>query len=295
MVSFFQPKTKKQNASLRAKNNSLENTTEKKISWSTFCVGSMTVEAALIMPIFIFAIMNMLSIADIIRVHSNIQAAMTETVKEMAVYGYAYDKFTDGEEHNLIGSILGKEIAKAKVKNIAGREYLDHSVIKDGSDGLWFICSDIMYQDDMIDLVVRYRVRPLFQIAAWNDIFMINRCRMHAWTGYDTTPKTHPGEEKEQMVYVTEYGEVYHTTRACTHLKLSISATSKADIDSQRNEYGEKFSKCDKCGRNGSSDVVYITNMGNKYHTTLSCSGLKRTIKEVPISKAGVPPCQKCG
>lgn len=300
-MSFFQKVVHKKNndkqkVSLRAYDDSNHKRYEKKALCNILHKGSMTVEAAIIMPIFIFAILNLLSIVDIIRVHSNIQAAMTETAKEMAVYGYAYDKFTDGEKNNLALSILGKELAKNKIKNLAGRDYLDHSMIKGGSNGLWFIKTDIMYQNDMIDLIVRYRVTPLFQIAPWRDIFMINRCRVHAWTGYDLSyKKTSEEEASETMVYVTEYGDVYHRTRTCTHLKLSISSIGKETVESKRNENGEKYHKCEKCGRKPSNDIVYITNMGNKYHTTLSCSGLKRTISEVPLSETGLPPCKKCG
>lgn len=299
-MSFFQKNVDKKNnkkiVSLRAYNDSNKKRNEKKALCNILHKGSMTVEAALIMPVFIFAVLNLLSIVDIIRVHSNIQAAMTETAKEMAVYGYAYDKFTDGENNNLVMSILGKELAKNKIKDLAGRDYLDHSMIKGGSDGLWFIKTDVMYQNDMIDLVVRYRVTPLFQIAPWKDIFMINRCRVHAWTGYDLSiKKDSETEQTETMVYVAEYGDVYHRTKTCTHLKLSISSIEKGALESARNDNGEKYHKCEKCGKMPMRDVIYITDMGDKYHTTLSCSGLKRTINEVPLSKAGVPPCKKCG
>lgn len=295
MISFFQQKNKKQKASLQAQNNFLKNKNEKKISWRILQKGSMTVEAALLMPIFFFAVLNLLSIADIIRVHSNIQAAMTETAKEMAVYGYVYDKVANEEIEKLVLSILNKEIAKKKVRDYAGREYLDNSVVKNGSEGLWFIKTDIMYQDDMIDLTVRYRVRPIFHIASWNDIFMINRCRMHAWTGYDTTPRVPSGEENKRIVYVAEYGEVYHTTKSCPHLRLSIEAIDREALAAHRNIYGEKFTRCEKCGKEKEKATLYITDMGNKYHTTLSCSGLKRTIREIEQSQTQLPPCKKCG
>ena len=298
-MSFFQkiiPKTKKQNVFLRAYNKSLKIPYEKKTLCNILHRGSMTVEAAIIMPVFLFAILNMLSIIDLIRVHSNIQAAMTETAKEMATYGYAYDTFTDGENDSLVMSLLGKELAKNKIKDIAGREYLNHSGIKGGSDGLWFIKTDVMYENDMIDLIVRYRVSPFFKIAPWKDIFLINRCKVHAWTGYDLSYKKDSDTlENETIVYVTEYGEVYHRTRTCTHLKLSITAIDKSALASERNEYGEKYSKCDKCRKYATTDVYYITNMGNKYHTSLSCSGLKRTVRELPFSKVRLPACQKCG
>ena len=41
---------------------------------------------------------------------------------------------------------------------------------------------------------------------------------------------------------------------------------------------------------------IYITSQGNRYHTQLNCSGLKRTIYTVPLSQTGGRGrCSKCG
>lgn len=306
MMSFFQSlkctsKIYRKIEPLRAKiRNSLEKLHEKKASCSILLHkkkiyhGSMTLEAALIMPIFIFAILNILSIVEVIRVQSNIEAAMCETVKEMAVYGYVYDKEI-GDTGSITSEILSNTVAKAAVVQKAGTNYLKHSMIKDGANGLWFIKSDVMEQDNMIDLVARYRMSPFFKIASWNDIFMINRCRMHAWTGFDRED-SHLNKGEEKTVYVTDYRSVYHTTKECTHLKLSIQSVKALEVTERSNDYGQKYTMCDKCKSNQTGEYLYITNMGDKYHTSLGCSGLKRTIQEVPISSVkGLPACEKCG
>ncbi|MBD8948918.1 MAG: pilus assembly protein, partial [Blautia obeum] len=59
-----------------------------------------------------------------------------------------------------------------------------------------------------------------------------------------------------------------------------------------RNKSGEKYHACERC-RAGSAGSVYITGEGNRYHGSLSCSGLKRTVEEVLQKDCGLRPCSK--
>lgn len=121
------------------------------------------------------------------------------------------------------------------------------------------------------------------------------QCVVKPWTGYDVIGGKKRLEE-DSIVYMTEYGSVYHKNRACTHLALSIQAVASYGLLERMNEYGECYKICEYCGKNGIVTVVYITSYGNKYHTTTKCPGLKRTIKAIPLSQVkGVNPCKKCG
>ena len=56
-------------------------------------------------------------------------------------------------------------------------------------------------------------------------------------------------------------------------------------LEDLRNESGGKYYPCELCGKKVSGMGVYITNYGSKYHTSMSCGGLKRKIYAVPISE----------
>ena len=121
------------------------------------------------------------------------------------------------------------------------------------------------------------------------------QCVVKPWTGYDVIGGKKRLEE-DSIVYMTEHGSVYHKNRACTHLALSIQAVASYGLSERMNEYGECYKICEYCGKNGIVTIVYITSYGNKYHTTIKCPGLKRTIKAIPLSQVkGVNPCKKCG
>ncbi|MBQ2257432.1 MAG: pilus assembly protein, partial [Lachnospiraceae bacterium] len=66
-------------------------------------------------------------------------------------------------------------------------------------------------------------------------------------------------------------------------------------LERERNESREIYYPCEECG-GSCGNTVYITSHGNRYHATLSCSKLKRTVLAVPISQVGGRgACSKCG
>lgn len=259
--------------------------------------ASITVEASIVLPIFLFAVISLLSMIDIIRFQSNMEAAIHQTGKKMAVYAYAYDKIvsSDSKILDLIESIgFSSFYVKEQVEKELGEGYIEASPVKGGKKDISFLLSKIM-EDDMIDIIASYQVRPTVSIIKVSSMKMVNRCRMRAWTGYDNTRSLTQGSLGEPMVYVTETGIVYHMNRNCTHLSLSIKAATPKEIEQKRNEAGGKYYACERCGKEQGGSVRYITGQGNRFHTSLHCSGLKRTISIIPLSKAlGKTPCERC-
>ncbi len=135
-----------------------------------------------------------------------------------------------------------------------------------------------------------------FLPSAFNtsDIRCIGAAR--AWTGRDEQSASGDGLESYTYVYVTESGSVYHISSTCTHINLSIHSASVSEISELRNESGGRYTACEICIEDENvSGSVYITNEGNRYHDSLSCSGLKRTVRMVEISKVnGLRLCSRC-
>ncbi|MEG1846851.1 MAG: hypothetical protein RRX92_01295 [Lachnospiraceae bacterium] len=259
--------------------------------------GSITVEASLVLPLFLFAVVNLLSMLDILRLQSNMEATLHQIAKPMAVYAYAYDKMSPVEQPLLEGigsAVLSTTYLKEKVIQEAGKSYIASSPISGGVKGISCLHSKIM-QKDMIDIVADYKVHSAMPIMGLGQMKMANRCRMRAWTGYDNTNAGESGRLAESMVYVTESGSVYHSNRNCTHLTLSIQSASYHHIEKYRNQEGEKYHACESCGKETPGAVVYITGQGNRYHTSLHCSGIKRTVRLIPLSQVGGKgPCSRC-
>lgn len=138
-------------------------------------------------------------------------------------------------------------------------------------------------------------IKAPFGLLALPNCRLHTKCVVKPWNGYDVTKGKNRAEE-DSLIYMTEYGTVYHKNRSCTHLALSIQAVPFYMTDEKRNESGERYVSCEYCGKNGFATVVYVTSYGNRYHTTFKCRGLKRTIKSLSLSEAeGVEACEKCG
>ena len=261
--------------------------------------ASMAVEAAIAIPFFLFFLMNILFAFDMLRLHGNIMGAMHQAGNKMAFYGYAY-RSGFGEEGLFSGEadslILSEGYARRKVINILGEDYLNHTCLASGTSGLHFIKSSVMKEDDRIELVASYKVKPFINIIGFPDMPMENRYYGRAWTGYDVAGRAGGGEGEDPVVYIAETGTVYHIARNCAYLNPSVEAVSKAMASELRNEEGGKYYSCGSCKGKNFQPVVYITSYGNRIHSSLSCSGLKRTVYTVHLSEVkGKGKCSKCG
>ncbi|MDE7321560.1 MAG: hypothetical protein K2N73_02320 [Lachnospiraceae bacterium] len=249
--------------------------------------ASMTVEACFVLPFFLFAFLNIMSIVELYRLQGNMSLAMHETAKQMAVYGYEYKELEGDPAFTYL-------YAAAKVRAKLGTGYLDNAPLAKGVSSISWQHSSIMCGDDIIDLVAEYCIVPPVAVVGYPERVLYNRMRTRAWTGYDNAGSSAGETGREEIVYITPEGSVYHRSRACSYLRLSISAVDMDFLDSRRNHDGEKYYACEECG-SSSGNTVYITNYGNRYHATLGCSRLTRTILAVPISECGGRgACSKC-
>jgi hypothetical protein len=246
--------------------------------------ASMTVEACFVLPFFLFAFLNVISIMDIFRLQGSMSAVMHSTAKEMAVMAYQYNEVADGTS---AAYCLSQGYAIFRANAELGDLY---------PKSTGWLRSEILKEDECIDLVADYMVKPPISLMGYQNIKLYNRLRTRAWTGFDSAKfSTSVKSTDEEIVYVAETGVVYHKSRACTHIKLSIKPSNFDNIGNERNEYNEKYSSCEACGWKASG-TIYITDYGDRYHSSLSCSKLKRTISAIPISQIGSKrPCSRCG
>ena len=175
------------------------------------CVrGSMTVEAALVLPLFCFFVISMGNAIEIIRLHGNLEVALWNAGRQIGVYGALPDGEQGSADHRLEAVAVSYTYVKEQIEEQLGEEYLEMSPLDGGSDGLQFLESNI--EGDIYTINMTYRIAGISQLSGFKKFRMANRYYGHMWNGYEI-----PEPEDEEYIYVTENGRVYHTNRECTH------------------------------------------------------------------------------
>ena len=265
--------------------------------------ASITVEASLALPLFIFFFVNIMTLFNIVKVQCDMEAALHQTGSGMSLmafdlrYGEETIGISEGDATgvDVIAGAAGIAYARGEISDYLGSG-IDKSCVSGGFGGVSFLQSKVLLSGDNIDLVMDYRVKPLIPLIGFKEIPVEARYFGHAWTGYDIINGLDTGDPGEEMVYVTEYGEVYHRNIDCRYLQPKIESIGFNALDSARNNDGKKYYPCEVCGMGIGGGNVFVTGYGDKYHSSVACPGLKRTIYTIPISEVGGRgPCSACG
>ena len=259
--------------------------------------ASLTVEAALVLPLFLFAICFMMYFTEIVRIQAEVGNELYKQSKNMSLYAYVYQSaesnhiIESGKVEDLVSGMLSNLYVKSKVSEELGDNYFE---INNAESGISLILSSYMKENDIIDVVGMYSISIPCNFFHLNKVRVIQRARIRAWTGYEED--TEGNEPIEEMVYITPYGSVYHKDIFCSYINLTISQVSKSDVDNLRNSSGGKYYECELCKDEVENAYLFITDTGDRYHKRRDCSGIQRDVLAVPISEVeGRGPCSRCG
>ncbi len=241
--------------------------------------ASVTLEAALVIPLYFFAVLTLVYMLEIQAVGITIRAALQDAAKTAAA------------DAVLLPAVNIFKF-KSDVVQAAGFDRLDRSIVAGGSSGI--DCSRTYYSplSGEIKAVAEYSVQLPFPGFKNLTARFREEMRVKGWTGYTKRDGT-KGQDK--IVYLTDTALVYHEDYQCTYLQLSVRFTPFSGLEGLRSEDGGKYKGCEKCVHGETMAGVYITNTGRKYHNSLNCSGLKRTIHAVKKSDVGSRAgCSRC-
>ena len=164
--------------------------------------GSLTLEAAIILPLYMFFLITILYILNILHIQNVFQAAMEEASRQINSYAYVAEQFEKlkEEERNTVGSydagfvlnLAKNQVSKItisnsfltdRIKNIA-----DSSYIKNGYKGI-IISFEGNDLSEYVDFNISYMVKLPFLPS---DIFLIpvtQRCYFNPFVGTDIAEK----------------------------------------------------------------------------------------------------------
>ncbi|MCR5701176.1 MAG: hypothetical protein K6G76_03405 [Lachnospiraceae bacterium] len=241
--------------------------------------GSATVEACITVPLFLFFMLFVFCIGATIYADCCICQSLSDAAVYSSKYCYLESRIRKNDEVSVMCTgVLYTQFCK----NIENAKFVD-KVVAGGRKGIV-----VTALPDATD-------RKVFMA---NASFVINihapiigsfhmprsiKVRQKAFLGYGKED----GNEADYYVYVTPNESVYHLSRGCSHLNISVE---------ERNGHG-RMEPCAFCkNKKVESGKVYIAKTGDVYHTNPHCLGLKRTVMRVRKSSVGgLSPCTRCG
>lgn len=290
--------------------------------------GSLTIEAALVLPIYTYLIVALLYFIQLFIIQEHIQNCITNTGLTLARTAYVYEdiasiltdfghsKFESAldagipeinhiadelniDMNDMLHSYIDGAIVKAIVGSQLDIERINSSCIQEGFQGVSFYYTKVLDDENCIDIIVSYRIRIPLPILGLSDMGARQRIRVRAWNGHKVTAtyvENQNAEEEEIIVYITETGRVYHRSDQCSHIKLSTKQVSMIS-PGLRNVNGGRYYPCEICCKNkgNTEGEFYITDYGVRYHQNKNCSRIKRTVQKISISKVEErKPCKRC-
>lgn len=250
--------------------------------------GSMTVEASMVLPVFLFFMMTLLMGIEIVRLQSNLFAGlgsseaihMEEQIHRVMQDQPLLDHFSaDTVEEYLNGQENGRLclLGNLSVGNL----------------------SDVQ-GNGRIEVIVQYQIKPfIYWLPIGNSdgggLRFRDQLFVHDFNGY-RGPIEGNSREEEEIVYITENGTRYHTDTGCVSLRISVQTVHSSQLSAMRNQNGGRYYPCERC-RPSKRGVFFITRDGDRYHRGADCSSLKRTVRAVTLEEAvrmGRTACSKC-
>lgn len=258
--------------------------------------GSMTVEAAVAVPLFLFFIYGLLCTGQMLLTNAEVSRSLTQTARQTAKLYYLSELTEeqgegsgrenlisgDGQTQESGGVTVGYAAAKARFMSMVDSGKL--SGVRGGAAGISLAGSRVLNSIDEVELKAGYFYEIPVPVIG-NRYIHLRCCAVSkAYTGRKGGfGLSGAGGE---YVCVTEHGSVYHDDPGCTYISISVKRAGDPSLAGRP--------VCRHC--RGSDGSGYVTVYGDVIHTNRSCSSINRTVRLVPKSQTGnMRRCSRCG
>ncbi len=158
--------------------------------------ASASVEGAIVIPLFIYAVMSIMFIMQVIAVRIHINNAFYVTLRKCAGYVYVYEN-----SGNVPKGMVAETIRRLLIDEIGTDYAADHNIMG-GNAGIMFMSSKILNNNSVIDIKLTYSIKNPFDIFGLSTIRVTDRKRINAWLGEDKDNFAGNVSDKE-YVYIT--------------------------------------------------------------------------------------------
>ena len=240
--------------------------------------GSLTIEAALVLPVFIYVIIAFAYFLQIIRIQETLQYAITETGFYTAKYAYVYDsikEFDKKEEQNKVEANNKIEDNKAKKQNNNLEETAKDNIQDEQTE------NTNNNLKTSLETVITKSIDSAYYKIKMQDYLDKNKidrfCIMDGFDGIHTYLSSFMKEE-DSIDIILSY-----------HIKLPLLFISTKEIPVMQRVRMHGWNGHKVAVKNsppadaetGDGKMVYITENGTVYHLFKDCTYLDLSIHEV--------------
>lgn len=253
--------------------------------------GYITVEASIIIPLFLFFMLAMAGICMTLMAEAHIHQALASATDYSAQHCYLKQKLSGTQEAEKpkdngidIEKLMDMAVIKKQFVTYLGEDFYVERMISGGREGILVTVKKDKKNSKIMLVTARYQVNLQIPLLGTYSLSLSNQIKQKAFVGFSKEECNN----NDCYVFITPNREAYHMRRDCTHLQLevrSVSAYAKHNYDA-----------CYYCGKRDNIKTYYISKSGGVYHTSRDCVGLKRTVRRVKQSSVkGVGACERCG
>lgn len=245
---------------------------------NTSCAkASLTIETALVLPVFLSAFLSLIYFINIMGIHTSFQIRLEETARQINSFAYIGEDsgMRISNSDFLSSEIIRNLFLSDNIKDLCNTAHIEH-----GEKGIDFSHSRIDLSAQIIDIIITYNINIPF--IPGNQIYIpfVQRCRFKLFNGNSDTENK---ADSSTIVYVTAHGTVYHTNKYCTYLIKYADIQNKDNLSEYEKITGRKFTLCSACSKIPQPDnhcIIYISKTGSVYHYTRDCYYLTSHIFE---------------
>lgn len=243
--------------------------------------GSLTIEAAISIPIYMMLISVLISITSILYLQLSMQIALEETVRKSTKTAYISSLFLSLDEdqqqtvkksddsiiENITTSLLSATYLTTVFTGEKNKKLVNSPMIINGKNGINFYSSSIDFNEGIADIILNYKVKLPFLPEKFFHFNLTNRCYIHLYTGKPLAKKQAP---VDYYVYFTSHGNVFHFNRYCQYLLDYTDAVAYKKLEPD-------ISPCARCTSESTdhlkyeNPIVYITKSREFFHVSLNC------------------------
>lgn len=270
--------------------------------------GSLTIEASIALPAFVFAICVFIYFFQIINVHITLRSAAVKAAKEVSSYGYVMKteeylaqkelKLGSGLEigERLLGITAGDLWFEKRVKDFLPDDTSSFSIIDGGYKGIVFWGSDVFDYEERVKVYMFYKIKMPFFSDVLPELPVVQKVVMKSYSGslVEYINEDDGKDNEDGNVYVVRGSSRYHVYRTCFHINIQAIPSTFGSLPKRCRI------PCAVCARGkkaGDNDTVYYTKSGTRYHLNPECGEITRNLVTMTLEEAknaGYTECRDC-